>query len=515
MASGTPGTHWYVSDGYIRDTLPVRSSRRPQGPLECASRLFLFNPGTEAARARVRFFHTDRLPTHIELAVGPGKIEAVDLSVLNEIPRNRSFWIEVAADLPIFPQARHEDYTFWDPVPDAMSSPAPYPGPLTDETEWVFADCYQGATQSWYEEETLTILNPGPEPVEASIRYLMRYFDAGGEETIAIPPERVASLALWERHPRMIGRPGGPPVRVTGDYAVRIEATGPVVAQTTRRARWIGFGPVIGSRSTMGFPIRKAPPSIWHYPGGNIIDRGILPRASASDHPLNQCDNAWNLLFIHNLSQEEPVEAQVAFHQADGAISDAPSLSIPPAKSILESLHAAPWLGTHTHLGQPYAITARSGHPVVPEVCGAEFEMWSQVCPGAMTAVNFYPGPLTDETVWWLGAGQTGGSDAENVEWEQSYHLFNPGETEAHITLTFSGFGPPVEHSVAVPPGAVACVLSSEIDGLPFHTPFAVIAAGDAPFCVQVFTRAYTRGLPHTRSMASMMGVPIRNGESE
>lgn len=34
-------------------------------------------------------------------------------------------------------------------------------------------------------------------------------------------------------------------------------------------------------------------------------------------------------------------------------------------------------------------------------------------------------------------------------------------------------------------------------------------ASADRPFCAQVVVRAFTRGLPHTRAMYSMMGLPM------
>ena len=38
---------------------------------------------------------------------------------------------------------------------------------------------------------------------------------------------------------------------------------------------------------------------------------------------------------------------------------------------------------------------------------------------------------------------------------------------------------------------------------------FAVRAAGDGPFCAQVYGRPFTRGLPHSRAMYSFIGVPM------
>jgi hypothetical protein len=513
-----PGTTWFVIDGYIWDDLPASYRREGGRPLECSSRLFVFNPQGKMARVRLKLFHVDRTPTSVELKVRPRSIGQVELAALPEVPHRQSFWIAIESDRPVLPQARHEDYTFWDPVPDAMVAVAPYPGPLSDETSWAFPDCFQGGSRSWYERETLTILNPGKRPVSARVRYLFRNREAGGEEEIEIAGERVAALEVWERSRRLLGTGNGPSVRVLGDYAVRVDATGPVIAQTTRRARWHGHPSIIGSRSTMGFPVRAGRCDLWYYPGGAVWDRGVLPRAKETDHPLSQCDNTWNLLFINNLDPRRRVRAQVRFHKPDGAAADSGPLPIPPLKSVLHCLHGKPWLGEQIQVNQPFAITLTADGPVVPEVCCAEYEMWSQVCPGAMTAVNFYPGPLRQERTWWLGIGQAGGSDQINVEWAQSYHLFNPGQKPAQVTLSFLGLGnrstsgrrqAPVQHSVKLAPGAVVHVASADIAGLPLGRPFAVRADSDRPFCAQVFGRTFTRGLRCTRGMYSHLGIPM------
>ena len=524
------GTSWYVSDGLIWDNSAVALRRQPGRPLPCSSKLLVFNPCSRAARATTRFYHTDRPPTSVSFAVAPGRVETVDLSRLNEIPHNQSFWIVIESSVPVMPQARHEDYTFWEATPDALVAVAPYPGPLEEETSWVFPDCYESdPTGPWYELETLTLLNPNKRSVSARIRYLLRSSEVGGEEEIEIAGERVAQLNVWERQPRPIGQPQGPPLHIIGDYAVRIDATAPVIAQTTRRARWSGYPSVIGARSTMGFPLRDRGPTVgrrragtrgagapkahltWHYPGGAIIDRGILPRAMPSDHPLNQCDNAWNLVFINNLDEARSARATITFHRPDGSQATSDPIAIPPLRSTLQWLHAEPWLGRCTRVGEPFALTVTADRPIVAEVCGAEFEMWSQVMPGAMSAVNLYPGPLKGERTWWLGIAPTGGSDDRPVEWQHSYHLFNPGRSRVNVTLSFLGLRrhrTPTHH-VAVGPGAVTVVQSSEVKGLPVHEPVCVRADGDRPFCAQVFVRAFTRGLPHVRAMCSSMGIPI------
>ena len=261
----------------------------------------------------------------------------------------------------------------------------------------------------------------------------------------------------------------------------------------------------------MGFPLRGRGHTLWYYPGGAVIDRGILPRARDEEHPLSQCDNTWNLLFINNLDDKHEAHATIAFHRPEGAAARSRPIAIPPLKSDLECLHGKPWLGNYTRIGEPFAITVSANRPVVPEVTCAEFEMWSQVMPGAMSAVNLYPGPLKGERTWWLGIAPTGGSDDRPVEWQHSYHLFNPGRSRVNVTMSFLGLQRhrTPTHRVAVGPGAVAVVQSCEVKGLPLHEPVCVRADGDRPFCAQVFVRAFTRGLPHVRAMCSSMGIPM------
>jgi len=504
-----PGKLWYASDGYIWDDHPVAHRQEEGRPLECSSKLFVYNPQRRKVKGEVRIYKVDAEPARIPFAIGAGRIEALELAGRSEVPHRQSFWIAVEAEEPVLPQARHEDFTFWDPVPDAAVAVAPYPGPLEDETSWVLADCYQGTSGSWHERETLTILNPGKRSVRVRVRYLLDWSDLGGEEEVEIGGERVAELETWTRVPRLLDSENGPPVQPMGDYAVRIDASEPVVVQSTRRARWVSFASIIGSRSTMGLPLRGRGHRRWYYPGGEVIDYGVLPRALPDQHALWQCDNTWNLLFVNNLSERSQGKFRVSFHGADGRCTRSGPVDVTPLKSKRLDLHGAPWLGEHLKVDEPFAMTVTADRPIVAEVTEAEFEMWSQVCPGSMTAVNLYPGPLSDETVWWLGIGHAGGADERNLEWRQCYYLFNPGKGKVNVEMEFLGAGRKLKKKVGVGAGAVRKVESIEVEGLSLDRPFAVKASGDGPFCAQVFGRTFTRGLPHVRGMYSAMGTPM------
>jgi hypothetical protein len=131
-----------------------------------------------------------------------------------------------------------------------------------------------------------------------------------------------------------------------------------------------------------------------------------------------------------------------------------------------------------------------------------------------MSGVNLYPGPLKNECEYWLGIGQAGGADDVPAEWSQAYHLFNPAKRPVRVVLSAYGLGGGrrLSREVEIAPQGVRCVSASEFDGLPVGRPFAAHAQGDGPFCAQVFVRASTRGLHPTRSMYSMMGLPMRLG---
>lgn len=500
------GKEWFLGDGFIWDDHADEFKRADGRPLECSSKMFVYNPQKRQAKVRAIFYHVDRQPTSIEFVVAGEKTKTIELSTLSEVPHNQSFWMAVRSNVPIFAQACHEDYTFWDEVPDALLSVRPYPGPLGNERRWVFPDCYQGTGKSWYERERLTILNPGAKAVKVHVRYLLRRRDLGGEEEVEIPARRVAALKVWERRPVLLGRENGPTVRVEGDYAVRIDADGAVIPVTTRRARWLGRPSVIGARNTIGIPLAGRGHRTWYYPAGSIRDVGTLPRATADV----QCDKTWNLLFVNNIDEARKVKAKITFHRPDGQSLTSGALPIEPGKSINNRLHREGWLGKYTRVNEPYAVTVTAERPVAAEVTSAEFEMWSRVMPGAMSAVNLYPGPLGDETRWWLGIGRAGGSDRIQAEWRQSYHLFNPGKKPVAVTLSFLGLGRKVEEKVEVPAGGVRVVEATDVKGVPTGRTFAVRADGDGPFCGQAWVRTKSRGVLQTRGMYSMMGVPMR-----
>lgn len=507
-----PGKLWYVSDGLIWDDRDAEARPDRTRPLECSSKLQVLNPQARAtARVTVRFFHVDREPTQWNVRVGPGVIECIELASVAGVPHRQPFWIVVESDVPVLPQARHEDYSQWQQVPDALCCVTPYPGPLRDETHWVFPDCFEGGTKSWHEQETLTILNPRSRPVEVMLTYRLRKRTPFAAEKVTIPPRRVVALRMGQRYNPIAGRAQSAPLRLVGDYSIELRASGPVIPQITRRARWRDFPGIVGARSVLGFPLRSGfSADRWYYPGGLIVDRGILPRG-------RNFDVTWALLFTHHLgNRRRGARARLTFHDPAGRAIVADTLVIPPRDTNLQWLHLEPYLGRSTRGGEPFAITVESGERVLPALSSAEFEMFSQMCPGAMAAAHFYPGPLRGERTWWLGISPAGGDDEHEAQWQQMYHLFNPGKRPANVVLRFFGLGGAAgarTHAVTVGPGAVACVCSDELPFLPAHREFAVRADADQAICAQTTVRTFTRGLAPTRAMYGNIGLPMKLGQ--
>ena len=186
------GKFWFVGDGLIWDDMRSEWRTAEGRPRECSSKLMVFNPSRGTAKVTACFYHTDRAPTEAQMRVAGGKVETLELAALPQIPHRQSFWTTVESNVPVLPQGLHSDFTFWEQTPDSLVAVRPYPGPLKDETSWTFTDCYQGGgPRGWYEQETLSILNPNARRVSVRVRYVVRNQDCVAEETLEIEPMRV------------------------------------------------------------------------------------------------------------------------------------------------------------------------------------------------------------------------------------------------------------------------------------------------------------------------------------
>jgi len=484
------GREWFLGEGLVR-------SPTTRTPPSAATHLFVFNPHATPARASVVFYQSAAPPDEVPIEVAPGGLAAFDLAAFSGAPLETPFWVVLRADRPVLPQLRQEEYSGGHPVPDALVATAPYPGPLERERRWVFPDGFQGGSGGWHEHETLTLLNTGPAAAEVDIAYHFRADGRIARERVRVGPHRIALVNLWERRPRA---GDGLPVDLVGDYAIRLDASSPIIAQQTRRARWVGHEPVVGARSSFGVPLTEAVPPYWFYPGGLLLDQDTPPRGDGTDH-------SWSLLFTHNLASA-PTPFALTVHGPTGP-RPLVRLPAPPHASDLQWLHQAPWLGTYTRVGEPWALSIRTDGPLIPGVTAAEFDAWSQALPGAMTMVDLYPGPLTNERVWWMGIAEEGARAGSATEWVVTYQFFNPGDRAVEVTLSRFGAGAPYSiRTVSVPPGGVA-MLGPDDDG-GRGAPVAARAEAAAPFVAQVTVRAFVRGVTRTRAMYSALGTPAR-----
>jgi hypothetical protein len=464
--------------------------------------LFVWNPAPERAAISLRVYSATKTPLSLSLAAAARQLTVVDLAGRADLPRDGPVWLVLESDRPVFPQLHHSVHRPWDAVPDTLSALLPRAGPL-DETDrsLVFPDGFQGGTESWFEQELVTILNPHPR--EARVRMTFRFRDERPplQTDVIVPAERMSPIPLWT----LFGVTGDDSTapQVSGDYAILVESDAPVASQQTRFARWRGDRHISGARPFA--PVRAAVGKAreWYLPGGWVRSLEVLPRDDYTSF-------TWHLLFTHNLNRRTAGALTVAIHDAAGRTRGRGALPVAAARSDLQWLHNAPWRGALVPLEEPWAAVLQTGGQLVPNVTLAEFDAWSQAMPGAMAATALVPGPLTDEREWWLGAFTHGPSESGGAEWSAAWQVFNPGPTAAHVTLQFLGLpSGPLESPVTVGPGAVARVTGDQVPGLPRGRPFVVCATADRPFTAQGWLRVSTQGAPGTRAMASGIGVPL------
>jgi hypothetical protein len=491
------GRLWFVADG----GLPIEASspRRTNGsPIGRSTVLHLHNPGEESAAVLVRFYRSTGAPTGISLDVDAGKLVQLDLTTRDDVPVEEPYWIVVQANAPIFAQAELADHRPWDPVPDALSMVMPQPGAMdARDLAWIYPDGFQGGTESWHEDETLTLLNPWPVDANVTITYRFRDGRRPKAQQVVAPAERVVAFGVG-RTPD-----GDDAFEVSGDFAVLVTADRPVASQKTRRARWRGEPHVSAALALTPIPLAVAERTReWHYAGGWTRDLGLLPR---DDYTIR----TWQLLFTHGLRTSGDVEVQVAWHTArEGASGDTP-IRVPAERSDLQWLHNEPWL-ERLGLDAPWALVMRTEHPVAPSATSAEFGPWSQGLPGAMAAATLVPGPLgSGHRRWWMGVVRHGGHDDRPADWDAAWQLFNPAAVATRATLRFGGLpGGALVQAVDVPAGGVVRVTGDDVTGLPPGEPFVVVVEATHPVVAHTWLRVAARGVAGTRAMTSLAGLP-------
>lgn len=503
LARSGSGRLWFVGEADLRSSLPPSVRRADGRAPDVSASLFVWNTGRDTARVVVRVYTSAAPPAGTVFEAAGHGLLAIDLAGRPDVPRDQPFWIAVDSDRPVFPQLRVAGHRPWDRVPDTLAMVLPQPGPLgPDDTAWIYPDGFQGGIESWGEEETITLLNPGTTEARAQLTYRFRDGRPSRVQSVVVPPERVSTVEVW----RAFGeREGDEPV-VTGDYAVLVSADRPLVSQQTRRARWRGESHVSGLRPLV--PIRVAAADRareWYYPGGWVRPLPVLPRDDYADH-------TWHLLFSHNLDEQSAHRLILRVHDAAGTVREADPVRVPPARSDLQWLHAAPWRGAQVPTDAPWAAVLQADGPIAPDVTIAEFDAWSQAMPGAMGATALVPGPLSGASEWWLGLAEHGGDDDRPADWRAAWQVFNPGDRAIDVTLHLLGLpAGPLQHRVTVGPGAVSRVTGEEIRGIPAGVPFLVRAVGSGSFVAQSWLRVSTRGVPGTRALVSAVGLPWRS----
>jgi hypothetical protein len=228
---------WYSCDGWIIDEDP--RLRRDGHPLQTSAQLSVFNPvPVGAARLRLVVFHEEDEPTEHAFEVAPESRAIVSLHELKALgPPNRWFGMQVTADTPVVAQYAVHYYRPYERVPEASLSLVMYPGPLDGHTEWYFPDGWMGGPgkMSWYERETLSVLNPGDEETRVTATFYSE--GVAHDHAFVVPARRVQPLWLydlpvfdWQRED-----PEWPTARMV-QFETRLVSSAPIVVQKTRRA---------------------------------------------------------------------------------------------------------------------------------------------------------------------------------------------------------------------------------------------------------------------------------------
>jgi hypothetical protein len=244
---------WYCCDNYISDRHP--GIERDGHPLTGLAWLAVLNPGDAAAAIALTAYFAERPPAAYDLIAPPRRSTLLELHrVAPALPRNEPFGLRLVSDRPVVAQATQFEFRAFERLPEAAGSQVLYPGPLTDEREWYFADGYTSVARgqrSWFEQERLYVLNPGQS--EARIDLTLYSEREASSTQYWVGPERLHTLA-FETQPGFRWRRDalGSPSSVF--FSVRLRSTTPVVVQKTRRD-YVRFDPTVqGMWTTIGCP---------------------------------------------------------------------------------------------------------------------------------------------------------------------------------------------------------------------------------------------------------------------
>jgi hypothetical protein len=237
MARQAAGREWYGCDNYISDRHPgLERDAHPLTGLDWLAVLNPASPGDAPAAVQVMVYFTERPPTTYDLTAPPGRSTLVELHRLEPaLPRNEPFGLRVASDRPIVAQTTQYEFRAFERLPEAAGSQVLYPGPLSDEREWYFADGYTSdgtGQRMWYEHERLYVLNPGDEEARLEVTTYSERDAASLQYWVA--PRRLHVLP-FDAQPGLRWRRDAQGTPSSVFFSVRARSTVPVVVQKTRR----------------------------------------------------------------------------------------------------------------------------------------------------------------------------------------------------------------------------------------------------------------------------------------
>jgi len=493
---------WYSCDGLITDR---HDGREMEGhPMASAGYISVLNPNSnEKSDVTVTFYHQNVEPTSVSITVPPQSTEVVkvhDVEASGE--RNKYYGLKVEGNIPIVAQHTTYEYKAWDRVPEGMISVVMHPGPLESETEWYFPDAWMGGggDMSWYERETLTVLNPNPTDAEVTATF---YLDGEtGVEKFIVHGQRVYPLWLFDvEHLGLANRK-----RNMAQFSVKVEANLPIVVQKTRKA-YLQFDPTTqGMWTSIGIP---AHPGIsneqeyteWFYPGGYVQDIGNYPKDD-----MNQL--GWDLYFLFNPSADKTAHVDTTFYYE----SDEPKhlqLTVEPSRHSLLWLHHEQYK-EYTGRNQPYGVKISSDIPVFPHWTRGEYESWGEHCPTAMFGVVPYRGPLTNETEWYYADGFVQDSESHPLIQTEWLSILNPNYEKTNVAIVVYTSSGPLKYQTDIPARSVKLIKMEELEITPKGQSYSVGVKSTLPIVVQQTRRSLVKGgTPSSKSTFATMSVPL------
>ena len=493
---------WYSCDGLITDR---HSGMEMEGhPMASAGYVSVLNPNSEeTADVTITFYHQNVEPTYHKLNVPPQQTEVVEVhNVEASGGRNRYYGLKVEADIPVIAQHTTHEYKAWDRVPEGMISVVMYSGPLKDETEWYFPDSWMGGggKMSWYERETMTILNPNPTDAEVAVTF---YLDGKtGTEKFTIHGQRV--YPLWLFNVEHLGLANGK--RSMSQSSMRVTSDLPIVVQKTRKA-YLQFDPTTqGMWTSIGIPAHPENSAgetytEWWYPGGYVQDVGNYPKDD--DDQLG-----WDLYFMFNPSADKVANVDTTFYY-ESADPKHLEVKVEPLKHSLLWLHREQYR-EYTGRNQPYGVRISSDIPVFPHWTRGEYESWGEHCPTAMFGVVPYRGPLKDETKWYYADGFVQDDETHPLIQTEWISILNPNDKRSDVKLIIYTQSGPVDHQTEVDSQSVKLIKLEELEIVPKGQRYGVCVESTLPVVVQQTRRSLVKGgTPSSKSTFATMAVPV------